>query len=105
GFNISLFASEPDVHQPIAITTDARGRLWVAECYSYDDRENNYSAAQRDRIVILEDTNHDGQFDKRTVFWDKAWKLTSVEVGFGGVWALCAPNLLFIPDKDGDDIP
>jgi putative membrane-bound dehydrogenase-like protein len=105
GFNISLFASEPDVHQPIAITTDARGRLWVAECYSYDDRENNYSAAQRDRIVILEDTNHDGEFDKRTVFWDKAWKLTSVEVGFGGVWALCAPNLLFIPDEDGDDVP
>ena len=105
GFNISLFAHEPDVHQPIAITTDARGRLWVAECYSYDDRSNNYSAKQRDRIVILEDTDHDGQFDKRTVFWDKAWKLTSVEVGFGGVWALCAPNLLFIPDKNGDDVP
>lgn len=105
GFNISLFAHEPQVMQPIAITTDARGRLWVAECYSYDDRSRNYSEDQRDRIVIYEDTDHDGQHDKRTVFWDKAWKLTSVEVGFGGVWALCAPNLLFIPDKDGDDVP
>lgn len=105
GFNVSLFAHEPDVRQPIALTTDTRGRLWVAECYSYDDRSINYSADQRDRIVIYEDTNHDGRFDKRKVFWDKAWKLTSVEVGFGGVWALCAPNLLFIPDRNGDDIP
>jgi putative membrane-bound dehydrogenase-like protein len=105
GFNVSLFAHEPDVRQPIALTTDSRGRLWVAECYSYDDRSINYSADQRDRIVIYEDTNHDGRYDKRTVFWDKGWKLTSVEVGFGGVWALCAPNLLFIPDKDGDDVP
>ena len=105
GFNISVFAHEPHVMQPIAITTDSRGRLWVAECYSYDDRSRNYSADQRDRIVIYEDTDHDGRHDKRTVFWDKAWKLTSVEVGFGGVWALCAPNLLFIPDRDGDDVP
>ena len=105
GFNISLFAHEPDVRQPIALTTDTRGRLWVAECYSYDDRSINYSADQRDRIVVYEDTNHDGRFDKRTVFWDQAWKLTSVEVGFGGIWALCAPNLLFIPDRNGDDIP
>jgi len=105
GFRISLFAHEPDVRQPIALTTDSRGRLWVAECYSYDDREHNYSPAQRDRIVILEDTDHDGRFDQRRVFWDRAWKLTSVEVGFGGVWALCAPDLLFIPDRDGDDVP
>ena len=105
GFKVSLFAHEPDVRQPIAITTDSRGRLWVAECYSYDDRNNNYSANQRDRIVVYEDTDHDGRFDKRKVFWDQAWKLTSVEVGFGGVWALCAPNLLFIPDKNGDDVP
>lgn len=105
GFEISLFAHEPEVRQPIALTTDARGRLWVAECYSYDDRNINYSADQRDRVVIYEDTDHDGRHDKRTVFWDQAWKLTSVEVGFGGVWVLCAPNLLFIPDRNGDDIP
>jgi putative membrane-bound dehydrogenase-like protein len=105
GFEVSLFAGEPDVRQPIALTTDARGRLWVAECYSYDDRSNNYSAKQRDRVVIYEDSDNDGRFDKRKVFWDKAWKLTSVEVGFGGVWVLCAPNLMFIPDRDGDDVP
>jgi len=105
GFNVSLFAAEPDVHQPIGFCTDARGRLWVAENYTYGEREVNFDRRLKDRIVILEDTDGDGEFDKRKVFWDDAQLLTSVEVGFGGVWALCAPNLLFIPDKNGDDIP
>lgn len=105
GFNVSVFASEPDINQPIALATDERGRLWVAECYTYAESKTNYETKLKDRIVILEDTDNDGQFDKRTVFWDQASKLTSVEVGFGGVWALCAPDLLFIPDRDRDDVP
>ena len=47
----------------------------------------------------------DGRADRRTVFWDRAYALTSVELGRGGVWALCPPQLLFIPDADGDDRP
>jgi putative membrane-bound dehydrogenase-like protein len=105
GFSVSLFAAEPDVQQPIAITTDERGRLWVAENYTYSENAVNFNEALRDRIVILEDTDGDGHFDERTVFWDGAKKLTSVEVGFGGVWALCAPELLFIPDANRDDVP
>ncbi len=105
GFNVSVFASEPDVNQPIALATDERGRLWVAECYTYAEAKTNYETTLKDRIVILEDTDGDGRFDKRTVFWDQASKLTSIEVGFGGVWALCAPDLLFIPDRDRDDVP
>jgi putative membrane-bound dehydrogenase-like protein len=105
GFHVSLFAGEPDVQQPISLTTDERGRLWIAENYTYADSKINFDDKQRDRIVILEDTDGDGQFDERTVFWDQAQKLTSVEVGFGGVWALCAPHLLFIPDADRDDVP
>jgi putative membrane-bound dehydrogenase-like protein len=105
GFRVSLFAAEPDVQQPIAITTDERGRLWVAENYTYSESQVNFNDNLRDRIVILEDTDGDGRFDERTVFWDEAKKLTSVEVGFGGVWALCAPELLFIPDVNRDDIP
>ncbi|MEO8494877.1 MAG: PVC-type heme-binding CxxCH protein [Planctomycetota bacterium] len=105
GFNVSLFAGEPDVNQPIALATDERGRLWVAECYTYAESQTNYETKLKDRIVILEDTDGDGQFDKRTVFWDQASKLTSIEIGFGGVWALCAPDLLFIPDRDRDDVP
>ncbi|HYE33774.1 MAG TPA: PVC-type heme-binding CxxCH protein [Methylomirabilota bacterium] len=105
GFKISLFASEPAIQQPIALCWDARGRLWVAENYTYAEVPKNFDASLRDRIVILEDTNEDGSFDKRTVFWDKGVKLTSVAVGFGGVYVLCAPKLMFIADKNGDDVP
>lgn len=104
-FEVSLFAAEPDVNQPIAIATDDRGRLWVAENYSYAERSTNYEDKLRDRIIILEDTDLDGRFDERKVFWDKGRRLTSVEIGYGGVWVTDAPNLLFIPDEDGDDVP
>jgi len=105
GFHVTLFAGEPDVQQPISITTDERGRLWVAENYTYAEYPANFDMTRNDRIVILEDTDGDGKFDVRKVFWDQAKRLTSVEVGHGGVWALCAPQMLFIPDRDGDDVP
>lgn len=105
GFKVTLFAAEPAVQQPIAITTDERGRLWVAENYTYAESATNFETKLKDRIVILEDTNGDGKHDQRTVFWDQASKLTSIEIGFGGVWALCAPDLLFIPDRNRDDVP
>jgi putative membrane-bound dehydrogenase-like protein len=103
GFQVTLFAGDPDVRQPISMCLDDRGRLWVAECYSYTG--HGWDQKLRDRILIFEDTGGDGRFDKRTVFWDGAHNLTSIAVGFGGVWALCAPNLLFIPDRNGDDVP
>jgi putative membrane-bound dehydrogenase-like protein len=105
GFKAQLFAGEPDIHQPIGMTWDARGRLWVAECYTYAESRINYNRELRDRILIFEDQNNDGRFDKRTVFWDKGQCLTSIAVGFGGVWVTCAPELLFIPDANGDDKP
>ena len=105
GFRVALFASEPEVQQPIAMATDARGRLWVAENYTYGEAKAGFDLTQRDRILVLEDTDRDGRADKRTVFHDEVQRLSSVEVGFGGVWALCAPQLLFFPDKNGDDIP
>jgi putative membrane-bound dehydrogenase-like protein len=105
GFSISLFASEPDVNQPIALATDDRGRLWVAENYTYAERATNFDDRMRDRVVIFEDEDADGKFDKRTEFWDQGRRLTSVEIGYGGVWVLDAPNLLFIPDRNGDDVP
>ena len=105
GFKATLFAAEPAVQQPIGMAWDERGRLWVAECYTYAESAKGFDKEQKDRIIILEDTDGDGQHDKRTVFWDQADKLTSIEIGFGGVWALCAPNLLFIPDENRDDVP
>ncbi len=105
GFNATLFAHEPAVQNPISMTFDERGRLWVAENFTYAESGVNFETRLRDRIVILEDTDSDGKHDKRTVFWDQGMRLTSVEVGFGGVFALCAPHLLFIPDKNRDDVP
>ena len=105
GFRVQLAAAEPMVQQPIDMAWDTRGRLWVAECYTYAERETNFEKKLKDRIIILEDTNHDGLFDKRKIFWDGASQLTSIELGFGGVWAACAPNILFLADRNGDDQP
>jgi len=101
GFEMTVFAAEPQVLQPIAINVDDKGRLWVAECFSYP----KWDKTGRDRLTILEDTDGDGRMDKRRVFWDRGNYLTGFQIGHGGVWVCCAPDLLFIPDKDGDDVP
>ena len=104
GFKVTLFAGEPDLHQPISFTFDDRGRLWVAECYTYEAR-GQYTDSMTDRIVIFEDTDNDGVHDKRSVFMDGLHQLTSIEWGFGGVWVLTAPTMQFVPDRNRDDIP
>ena len=101
GFHVTLFAGEPNVAQPIAMAIDDRGRLWVAECYSY----KKWQRTGKDRILIFEDTDGDGQFDRRKFFAEDLANLSGLELGFGGVWVCCAPDLLFIPDRDRDDRP
>ncbi|MBL8852026.1 MAG: dehydrogenase, partial [Planctomycetaceae bacterium] len=103
GFRTTLFASEPEIVQPIAMTTDGRGRLWVVECLSYPEWTTDGSGA--DRVTILEDSNGDGQHDVRTVFLDNGSNLSGIAWGLGGVWLCSMPNLLFVPDRNGDDIP
>ncbi len=103
GFRVTLFAGEPDVHQPIGFAVDDRGRLWVAEAYSYPIRVPEDQA--RDQILIFEDTDSDGHFDKRKVFADKLNLVSGIEVGHGGVYVGAAPQFLFIPDRNGDDTP
>jgi putative membrane-bound dehydrogenase-like protein len=123
GFKATLFAAEPDVQQPIAFCIDDRGRLWVAENYTYpirtgkpprDPRPAGADRSEptpeqladifggRDRILVFEDTDGDGRFDRRTVFLEKLNLLSGIEVGFGGVWIGAAPYLLFVPVQDGD---
>ncbi|WP_165227528.1 PVC-type heme-binding CxxCH protein [Aquisphaera insulae] len=104
GFKVTLFAAEPDVVQPIAFTIDAKGRLWVVENTSYPIWKGG-SPNGKDRILVLEDGDGDGKFDRRTVFYDRGHSFTGIEVGFGGVWVCDTPNLLFFPDRDGDDRP
>jgi putative membrane-bound dehydrogenase-like protein len=103
GFEVKLFAGEPDVRQPIAFCVDHRGRLWVAEAYSYPVRRKEGEG--KDRIVIFEDTDGDGHFDKRTVFMEGLNLVSGLEVGFGGVWIGAAPYLIYVPIKEGEDRP
>ena len=105
GFRLEVFASEPEVQQPISMCFDTQGRLWVAECYTFAETPLRWDMKLQDRVIVLEDTNGDGKSDKRTVFWDQGKRLTSVAVGQGGIWVTCAPQLLFIPDANGDLVP
>ena len=105
GFKCVVFAAEPDVRQPIAMAWDAKGRLWVAENYTYAENPMRWDTKLRDRIIILEDKDGDGKHDGRKVFWEGGSYLTSVEIGYGGVWVLHNGTLSFIADKNGDDVP
>jgi putative membrane-bound dehydrogenase-like protein len=103
GFHVQLAAGEPQVHQPVAMAFDHRGRLWVAEAYTYPNRAPEGKGI--DKIIILEDTNRDGAFDSRKTFAEGLNLVSGLEVGFGGVWVGAAPYLMFIPDENGDDVP
>ena len=103
GFRIVQSAAEPDVRQPVAMTIDEKGRVWIAEAYEYPLRAKGDTG--KDRILIFTDKDGDGVFDDRKVFTEGLNLVSGMEVGFGGVWVGAAPYLMFIPDKDGDDVP
>lgn len=103
GFEVRLFASEPDVVNPVAMTWDERGRLWVLELYEYPLGARPGTPG-RDRIKILEDTDADGRVDKITVYADGLNLATGLLVGNGGVYVGEAPNLWFMEDTNGDDV-
>lgn len=101
GFAVTACAAEPDVQQPVAMAIDDRGRVWVAEAHSYPQKRPEGQG--KDKILIFEDNNGDGKFDKRTVFMEGLNLVSGMEVGFGGVWVGQAPQLLFVPiDASGE---
>src|SRR5258708_4116563 len=65
GFSVELVASEPEIVNPVAMTFDERGRLWVTESLEYPRSE---PGPGRDRVKVLEDTDGDGRVDNVTVF-------------------------------------
>src|SRR5262249_36838511 len=110
GFEVKLFAGEPDITQPIAFCLDDRGRLWVVESRVYPQRKKTPGwkvepKEQGDSILSFEDTDGDGHFDKRTVFMEGLNLVSGIEYGFGGLWVGAAPYLLFIPIDDKTDQP
>jgi putative heme-binding domain-containing protein len=123
---LDLVAAEPEVRQPVNISFDERGRMWVVQYLQYpypaglkilsEDKflratydkvppppPNHFVGA--DKITIHEDTDGDGQFDHHQTFLEGLNIVTSVARGRGGVWVLNPPYLLFYPDRDNDDVP
>jgi putative heme-binding domain-containing protein len=101
GFKIELVAAEPDIVNPIALSFDDRGRIWITESLEYPRKP---AGPGRDRVKVLEDTDADGRVDKVSVFAEGLNIPTGVAIGYGGVWVLNAPDLLFLREKDGREI-
>lgn len=102
GFEARLFAAEPMVVNPVTMTWDERGRLWVLELYEYPLGAEDGTQG-RDRIKILEDTDADGVADKVHVWADDLSLATGLILGDGGAYVGQAPYLLHLRDTDGDD--
>lgn len=109
GLSVGLFASEPMFSNPTNMAIDSRGRIWVTEAYNYRNKLNpkNPERKEGDRIMILEDTDHDGKADKSKVFYQG----TDVNAALGicvigdKVIVSCSPNVFVFTDADGDDTP
>ena len=104
-FDISIYAAEPDIGEPIAFTFDGKGRIWVVENYNYVDRRSHKEGEELTRIQIFEDTDGDGVHDTKKLFTDELTFSSGIAIGFGGVYVGMPPYLAFIPDADGDDKP
>ncbi len=106
GFKIEVFATEerfPDLRNPVQMSFDNKGRLWVSTMPSYPHHKPGDPPAD-DRILIFEDTDNDGVADKQTVFADKLSLPTGFEIQPEGVYVAQAPNLCLLRDTDGDDV-
>jgi putative membrane-bound dehydrogenase-like protein len=98
GFTVELVASEPEIANPVAMTFDERGRIWITESFEYPRAS---AGKGRDRIKILEDTHGDGKFDKITTFADGLNIPSGLALGYGGVWVANSPDILFMQDTKG----
>lgn len=103
GFRLELFASEPDIINPIAMDWDEKGRLWVIETVDYPNTVRNQNEKGDDRIKILEDTDGDNKADKITIFAEGLNIPTGLTFANGGIIVSQAPKFLFLKDTDGDD--
>ncbi|MFO0842395.1 MAG: PVC-type heme-binding CxxCH protein [Gemmataceae bacterium] len=103
GLKVNLFASEkqfPELAKPVQMSWDTKGRLWVAVWPTYPHWKPK--EPMNDKLLVLEDTDGDGQADKCTVFADGLHCPTGFEFYDGGVLIAQAPDLLFLKDTDGD---
>ncbi len=104
GFEVKPFVAEPDIGECIAFCFDDRGRLWTLENHNYQTRRS-HTSDKKNRIQIFEDVDGDGIFDKKKLFTDQLTFSSGIAVGMGGVYVGKPPELIFIPDANGDDKP
>ena len=102
GFEMTLFASEPMIINPMSMTWDESGRLYVIETTDYPNEVRKEGG--NDKIKILEDTDGDGKADKVTIFADNLNIPTSIMAVNGGILISMAPDFVLLKDTDGDDV-
>jgi mono/diheme cytochrome c family protein/glucose/arabinose dehydrogenase len=104
GYHLELVASEPLIQDPIAMDWDPQGRLWAVEMPGFvpDLTAPEPFLEPVGKIVVLEDTNHDGKMDKRTVFADGLVLARSLKVLDAGVLVAEPPNVWLMKDTNGD---
>jgi putative membrane-bound dehydrogenase-like protein len=100
GLEVRLAASEPIVESPCALAFDAKGRLFVAENRGYPSQ----AQPPLGRIALLEDTDGDGVFEKRTTFADNLTFPNGLLPFDGGLLVTCAPDVILFHDRDGDGV-
>lgn len=100
GFHLEIVATEPLVNDPVAMSFDENGRLFVVEMRDYSERRNEHP--HLGRIRLLEDSDGDGKFERSTVYAaDLPWP-TGVICYDGGIFVAATPDILYIKDTDGD---
>ena len=105
GYQIDLFASEkkfPNLANPVQITFDNKGRLWVATMPTYPHWKPG-EPKPNDKLLIYEDTNNDGKADKEIVFADKLHLPTGFEISHDGIYVAQGNHLIRLQDTNGDD--
>jgi glucose/arabinose dehydrogenase/mono/diheme cytochrome c family protein len=105
GYKIELFASEkefPDLANPVQLSFDNKGRLWVAVMPTYPHWKPG-DPKPNDKLLILEDTDHDGKADKQTIFVEGLHIPVGFEFAPEGVYISQGINLKLFTDTDGDD--
>lgn len=100
GFHLEVAAAEPLVADPVAMSFDENGRLFIAEMIGYSERQNE----RLGRIRLLEDTDEDGRFDKSTVYADQLPWPTGIICYGGGVFVGATPDIFYFKDNDADGV-